>query len=241
MPLNAESAHPTHDALLIASFAAGDALAPDRTIAERRIRECPDCRALHDDLVALRTATAMLPRAASAPRDFRLTAEQAARLRGGPWWRRMARALIAPRGIGRPLATAFTTLGLVGLLIGSLPIAGLPLAGFATDRSSLEVTSNQGAGSGGAPAPEANPSDAYTQYGPGDGIGGVRGEPQQPQVTDGPPRVKDDGAGGEAEVPTVARDVSEPNQVSPVYALAVVFLLVGVALFGFRRLGRRLT
>jgi hypothetical protein len=240
MTFNAESAHATHDSLLIASFAAGDAAAPDRTIAERRIRECADCRALHDDLIALRGAMAAVPRVATAPRDFRISAEQAERLRGGSWWHRLARAIVAPRGVGRPLATAFTTLGLVGLLIGSLPIGALSLGGPAFDRTNLQVTSQEGGGSE-APAPEANPDDAYAHYGPASGSGSGRGEDTgQPAATQIPDLVKDDGAGGTAEVPA-ARDLGATSQLSPVVALALGFLIVGLALFGLRRFGRRLT
>lgn len=242
MTFNRESAHTTHDALLIASYKAGDGPPADRALAELRIRECADCRALHDDLAAIGGALAALPRVATAPRDFRLSAEQAARLRGGPWWRRVARTLVAPRGLGRPLATAFTTLGLVGLLIGSLPMTALPLAGFAGDRTSLEAKSSDGAG-GQAPAPQANPGDASWQYGPS-ASHAVQGEGSgSAQETDGPEAVTDgDGRGGTLS-PTTARDLDATASptISPVSMLALAFLAVGLALFGLRRFGRRLS
>ncbi|MCI0346871.1 MAG: hypothetical protein L0221_15745, partial [Chloroflexi bacterium] len=131
MTFEPDSVHLRHDSLLIAGHAAGDLAPADAERVERWLRECRECAALHADLRSLTSALAALPRTASAARDFRLSPAHATRLRGGPWWRRLARSIAAPRGFGRPLATAFTTLGLVGILIGSLPVAMLGLSGAA--------------------------------------------------------------------------------------------------------------
>jgi hypothetical protein len=184
-----------------------------------------------------------LPAAAHAPRDYRLTAEQAARLRGGSWWGRAARALSAPRGVGRPFATAFTTLGLVGLLLGSLPAGALPAILTSTGDRLSAYEANSTAPSA---APEANPTDAIGGYLPDalgtDGRGEAAGS-------------DDLGAGAGAGAPTdVPKDNTTPpaapdpveaerqslNQVSPLIALSSLFLLVGLGLFALRRVARRL-
>ena len=64
-------------------------------------------------------------------RDFRLSAADAARLRGGRW-RRLVRTLGLPAWNPRPLAAVFTTLGIAGLLIAVLPFISLGSAGSAS-------------------------------------------------------------------------------------------------------------
>jgi len=71
--------HENHDPLLVAALLDVDTSPSERTAAETLIRTCPDCAALHDDLVALSSATRALP-VAPRPRDFSLTAADAARL-----------------------------------------------------------------------------------------------------------------------------------------------------------------
>ena len=65
--------HADHDPLLIAALLDTDLAATERVAAQSRIATCPECAALHADLVALSTATAALP-APARPRDFRLHA-----------------------------------------------------------------------------------------------------------------------------------------------------------------------
>lgn len=116
-------AHSAHDQLLLAAFAAGDLPEAAAADAARLAASCPECAQLVGDLRAIARATAALP-APVRRRDFRLSAADAARLRG-PVWRRALSAVIAPRfSFTRPLAAALTTLGLAGLLLASLP-AGL--------------------------------------------------------------------------------------------------------------------
>jgi hypothetical protein len=134
--------HALHDEELIAALAAGDV--DGRADAERAralIQRCSTCRELHDDLTALRSAIQASGTAAqraattSAPRDFRLAAEDAARLRPGSPVARLAvrlgwRARIG-KGIeafGRPIGAAMATFGIVGLLIGSLTLGGNEVA-----------------------------------------------------------------------------------------------------------------
>jgi hypothetical protein len=121
------SLHDAHDLEFVARAAAGDLAAGEEITAHERLAACETCAALAADLRAIAAATRKLgpaaTRAAStaAPRDFRLTEADAARLRrrgfpgaggGLAWTARQA------RGFGGALAT----LGLVGLLVA----AGLP-------------------------------------------------------------------------------------------------------------------
>ena len=71
--------HDGHDQLLIAGLLDRDLSEVDRSIAERLVAICGECAALHADLVDLAKATTELL-AAARTRDFRLTADDAARL-----------------------------------------------------------------------------------------------------------------------------------------------------------------
>ena len=228
-----DSAHLRHDPQLVAGHASNDLAPADAERVAGWLRDCADCAALHADLRVLSSALATLPRLANAPRDFRLSPAQAARLRGGPWWRRLARSITAPRGVGRPLATAFTTLGLVGILVGSLPVGFMQLAAVTGDR--LGSVSTEGAG-----APVASPTDADNFFAPADGSGGGDGEGRGSYQVDGAgggatPPTKDDPS--EDLVSNESRDASA-TWVSPVFALAAAFLAIGLGLFALRRFGR---
>ncbi len=106
--------HAFHDLDLIAASIDGDLPDPQRAAADDLAAACATCADLRRDLVALAAATRALPRSATAPRDFRLDAEQAARLRHRGLLRRLLRPLAAPGAAARPMAAAFTTLGLAG-------------------------------------------------------------------------------------------------------------------------------
>lgn len=75
--------HAEHDPFAVAALLDGDLAAADRQAGEDLVATCPDCAALHADLVVLSTATVALPTTAR-PRDFRLTAEDVARLSVAP-------------------------------------------------------------------------------------------------------------------------------------------------------------
>ena len=118
------AAHTRHDRLLVAQSL-------DRGARRSPILElCARCAALYADLVSLTTA---LPRSAvpSRPRDFRLSASDAGRLRRTRWRDWWALVGSARDSLTRPLAIGFTTLGLAGLIFSAgqtlLPSIG---AGF---------------------------------------------------------------------------------------------------------------
>src|SRR5204863_9311721 len=71
--------HADHDPFLIAAVLNRDVEPAERDAAEMLIATCPDCAALHADLLSLSSAVADLP-APARERDFRLTTEDAARL-----------------------------------------------------------------------------------------------------------------------------------------------------------------
>jgi hypothetical protein len=119
-------------AALIAALDAGDLAGAELTAAESLVASCGGCAALADDLVAIRGAISALPTPARR-RDYRLTAEDAARLRPSGW-RRLLEWLAAPGSTVRPLATGLATLGVIGLLLTSgAPgmLSGLGSAGAA--------------------------------------------------------------------------------------------------------------
>src|SRR6185369_9811207 len=81
--------HDRHDLELVATWAAGEATGADLERAERLLDACDLCVGLARDLRTITLGLQALPTAEAigagspAPRDFRLTPEQAARLRRG--------------------------------------------------------------------------------------------------------------------------------------------------------------
>ena len=111
--------HAGHDTMLVASLADHSSSAADRASAEALIDACDHCAELHTDLVTLAAATRRLPTPAR-PRDYTLTAGEAARLRSP--WRRFLGAIGSPRdALSKPLAVGLTTLGIAGLLVTAVP------------------------------------------------------------------------------------------------------------------------
>jgi hypothetical protein len=174
------ASHEAHDPMVMAALAAGDLAGTDRDQALARTRSCPDCAALRDDLVAIATATAQLPPPIPAPaRDFRLSPEQAARLRPAGWRRFFGPA---QRGsLTRPLGVALATFGIAGLLIGTLPLGGLAggsastaapaPAGSSADRNAASAAAGAAAPEGAVPGASAaaaasEPAASTAQLGP---------------------------------------------------------------------------
>ena len=189
--LAAIARHALHDEELIAAFATDDVEdAADAERARGLVERCAMCHDLHRDLVALRAAIRSSGTAAqraerlTAPRDFRLTVEDAARLRPGSpvgriaerlGWR--ARLNLGVAAFGRPVGATMATFGVVGLLVGSLALGGGPMASLGGAAASSAAP---GIDTTGGPAPESTQYRA--SYGPlatvRDGAvgGGVSGE-----------------------------------------------------------------
>jgi hypothetical protein len=164
--------HVSHDLLLVAAYAAGDTTPQDADRAAALLAGCPECREVAADLASIATASRTLP-APQRTRDFRLSPEQAARIRSRSILDRVASALLAPRGVGRALAPTLMTLGLAALMISALPGSLGQAASMGPRDSGDRVvtgpsapTAFDGAGGTGAPVPAGAPEVAKSSSGP---------------------------------------------------------------------------
>ena len=111
--------HARHDRLVIAATV-DRRLSGAPALAQALLAACTECARLHADLQALAAA---LPSAATPrrTRDFTLSAADAERLqpRGLTRWLRLIGS--SRDTLTRPLAIGFTTLGLAGLLVATVP------------------------------------------------------------------------------------------------------------------------
>lgn len=223
--------HAQHDLDLVAGFvAATDLTATERKRAQSLVAECAECNALHLDLIGIANATRALP-ARPAPRDFRITVEQAARLRRTSWLGRVLGPLAGARSATRPLAATFTTLGLVGVFVASA------LPGMLGGAASMAAPES----AGGVTAPGAMASAA-----PGFQFGPMATTGSEDQT------ITKDNAGATAEplvgVTGGGRDLGTDSAerldtISPANPLLLgsfALLAVGLLLFGLRFAGRRL-
>jgi hypothetical protein len=148
--------HPTHDLALVAAHAAGDLPESDRIPVVELLASCPDCADLHRDLLDIAAATRSLPAPLARARDFQLEPGAAERLRRGSWLRRLLQPFGAAGSSARPIATAFTTLGIAGLLVATALSGFGGLAG-GNSASAPERDSSTGAA---VPAPAATAAPA---------------------------------------------------------------------------------
>jgi hypothetical protein len=243
--------HSVHDTTLIAGFAAGDLAGSELDRAQALVTTCTDCAALHRDLVAIAAATRALPNLARAPRDFRIDAEQAARLGRRSWLRGFLRPFASAGSSARPLATAFTSLGVAGLLVvtilpavlsglgGAAATTGGPreLAAGAPGPTNAPVAPAPGAGGGPTITPDRVESGS-NQYGPAwSGKPTDTRDDAQPTDYDA---VAIQGAEGSPKAATTdgkfgVESGSPPN---PVFVGSLALIAVGLALFGLRFAGR---
>ncbi len=140
MPAPAD--HAMHDQLLVAIYAAGDATGDELARASELVATCAECAALHRDLRSISSALATAP-APARPRDFRLTAEQAAALSRPTGWRRILAPLSGARSAAGPLAASLTALGVAGLLLGGGVNLGFS-GGSATSALAPQAASSTG-------------------------------------------------------------------------------------------------
>jgi hypothetical protein len=242
----------------------------ERTRGQALLDSCVDCRALHDDLVAIAAATRSLP-AARAPRDFRITAEQAARLRRTSWLTRLLGPFASAGSVARPLAAAFTTLGLVGVFVASaLPGMLGGAASMAAPESQTGAGAPAAAAGSQAPGTVAGPTLASTVpgdagYGAKDntasqapaagrssapvpaasaGPGAGPSEAVALTATEGPQAAAagatDDGRNSAWAGGSFANDVPAPTPPNPLLIGSIALLAVGLLLFALRYAGRRL-
>ncbi len=190
--LVAAARHALHDEELVAAYAVDGDAAEDPAKARTLIERCTTCRDLHTDLVgigvAVRAAGTAEAVAAvrSAPRDFRLTATDAVRLRGDNALQRVAARLVdGIASFGRPVGASLATLGVVGLLVGTATLGsigaapasapqdgtGAPAAAPTTEgalgyQPESSATTDR---SGASPQPRDSSEDIVTQVAPEDG------------------------------------------------------------------------
>jgi hypothetical protein len=226
--LAAIARHALHDEELIAAYAAGDIEDPtEQERARSLVERCATCRDIHRDVALIRTATRASGSAAeraatmSAPRDFRLTADDAARLRPGSPIARVARRLgwrarldLGIAAFGRPVGAAMATFGVVGLLIGSLALGGGPGSLF----SAQSAGSPSGAPGAEGHGPAASPTVHRTSFGP---------------------ESTDQDSKGPDLVPGVANTGNRGAAAVALLGGSIAFVVLGIALFvAARRLTR---
>lgn len=117
--------HALHDEELVAALATGS-LDEETQIARARsfVERCSACRALHDDIEAIGASLKLEATGTiAAPKDYRLTVEDARRL-GGPL--PVGSIVVSLRraiaSFGRPVGASMAALGIVGLLVGSVSL-----------------------------------------------------------------------------------------------------------------------
>ena len=137
--MNDTFGHASHDTLLVASLADHSPAGPERDRATALVERCSLCAGLHEDLVALSSATRAMP-TPLRPRAYTLSPGDAARLRPGGWRRFIAGIGTARDGFSRPLAVGLTTLGLAGLLVATVPSILTGSAGAAPDATVAQAT-----------------------------------------------------------------------------------------------------
>lgn len=136
--------HALHDEELVAALAIGSLDdEAEQTRARSFIDRCAACRSLHDDVAAIGAALKVEARGTvPAPRDFRLTVDDARRLGGTVSARGFLDAFRrSMASFARPVGASMAALGIVGLLVGSVSLGG--------------SASMAGPTSAGAPAPTA--------------------------------------------------------------------------------------
>jgi len=240
--------HLGHDLLLIAASADRDADPATRAAADRQSASCSECARLQEDLRSIAAGLQALPRTANAPRDFRITQEQAARLQRGSGWRR----LLAPFGNAalpslRLVASACTSLGLAGLFVtvllpglvgfGGSAGAALSTVGSSVGAPSEEQSTSKDTGSTAPAAAAGAPSPA-----PGLVSSPVPAAPGSATAAPAP--------GGDYATPTEAarggvfdsstEDPNGPSRWPLPVVVSIAFLAVGIGLFGLRLVVQRL-
>lgn len=233
--------HATHDVTLIAGHAAGDLVDSERTRAQFLLDSCRSCAELDGDLIAIAAATRSLPALATAPRDFRLSPEQAASLQRGSWLRAALAPFSATRSAVRPMATAFTSLGLAGLLVATV------LPGLLGSPASLSGPERNRAATGA----EATSAPAAPVIGPGQPVpaaqSGAPGDEFGVKDNDAATNAPEAAFGGGTSTGSTAgqsdgtgRDY-ETTPPNPLLIGSLALLAVGLLLFGLRFAGRRLS
>ena len=247
MTSNPSVGHADHDLLVVAAHAAGDATGADLARAAQLVDSCQACAALFADLQAIQAATAELP-APVRTRDFRLSEQDAARLRPAGW-RSILAMLRSPRlTFAQPVAVGMATLGLVGLLVASLPgplLTSMSESGASTeaalpaapDATSEDVLKENAA----APVETTAPGDGTAEPQPAEPPAAEPAPVTETGATPAPRTMSSPGA-DTADLRAAdagARDDSSTAGVSWLTWASAFLLVAGVGLFAVGRLARR--
>ena len=248
--------HSTHDLVLLAAAADRNADPGLRAAAEAQLATCQDCATLAADLRALAAGLGDLPATRPAPRDMRLSVEQAARLRRGGLWRTLLRPFGAAGLPGlRPLAATLTTLGLAGLLITAIPLGiggGSASQALLPGSRTVGTTAGEaGASSGGLTplatasaanyGPDATPitpqaAESVDSAGPGASLGATTTDLAVKGATGSDAH----GNFGYTAPSNGTRDTTGPlSGIPPLTVVSVALLAVGLALLSLRVVARR--
>jgi hypothetical protein len=155
--------HAGHDRPLVVAYACGDLDADDARAARAVIDGCRSCAALARDVSLLQAFVATDLGAPRRQRDFRLSADDADRLRAGPVTRLLRRLGGPGMALLQPLAGAALAIGLVLVVaIGVVPSLRLgaggavPALGPASDsRAGTSAEDAAGGRNGSSPVPAA--------------------------------------------------------------------------------------
>jgi anti-sigma factor RsiW len=216
--------HAGHDRPLIVAYACGD-LDPGEALAARAlIAACRRCAALVDEIALLQASIAADSGAPRRQRDFRLSADDAERLRAGPLTRLLRRLGGPGLSILQPLAGAAMAIGLVLVVAtGALPSLGL------------------GAASGGA-LPASAADTRQGEFGPSaTGDTSAVGSQGAPGATPAPgaPAVKQDEVIDTPTQPTEAYSLVLQPGFDPGLLLGIVLVVAGLTVFVVRVAARR--
>ena len=197
------TSHATHDELLLARLYGDDVTPAERAMATAQITACPDCAAFFADLGAIATATRALP-VPARPRDFTLSAADAARLRP------RAGALAGWLGRTRALGTSLTAVGLAGVvLVGAL--SALPMLSI-TATAATPGNFSMAEATAAPAAPELGATGALTAGGPAN---------SQPMTAAPVPMPAASAASAEGTASPEASSITEPSRASAAHSSPV--------------------
>jgi hypothetical protein len=183
--------HSTHDIYLIAAAADREADDATKVAAQQQLASCDECATLFSDLRAISSGLESLPRSLPVTRDFRISPEQAAKLRRGGWRRLLDGFGAAPTL--RPFASALTTLGVAGLVLtvalptlfgggagGAAQVLSTVGSSVGSDSANAPQQPAPAAGGGKAEGESAPPRDATSstaEFGPTSSATALAGRP----------------------------------------------------------------
>jgi hypothetical protein len=189
-PFGHTPGHTRHDRRLVARFTVGESLPGEAEEGRRLLEQCTDCARLAADLRLLRTSIAGLPTPART-RNFRLTAEQAERLRGNTFERLLRRLAMPGLTMLRPVAGVAMAIGLTIMVVGGALPAAAPVAAPTQREFTMNNGDDTAAPTGRAAALPTYEDSAKESDGSADivsgpagspGVSGV-GAPDQPSAT----------------------------------------------------------